>query len=1549
MEADVVALDQLYVYNRYGSYNPFGMMYALRHDVVALEGPTPGPGNARLRDGKRPRPLVLRANEGDCLKIRFENWLSPTPRRAAAEGNPAFRVARGLDDAHGGHGGHGAQSDTPVTREASIHVNGLQYLNMGADGAHVGRNESSLVAPGEQASYMLYAEKEGTFLMYSMGALTGGQGLGTTTSLGLFGAVTVQPKGSRWYRSQVTHAQLQAAIKRDAQGQKIENPDGTPQIDYEVEVDGQPVLAMLDGNNRLVHSDLTAIIAGYTPRQAIPTDHDDGAFREFTIIFHDEVKAVQAFAELDDHESFKGIADHGGINYGIAGAGAMILANRAKVGPNKDCPNCKFEEFFMASWPNGDPALNVVKDGEGNAVEALWPDDPSNVYRSYLRDPVRFRNLHAGPRETHVFHLHGQQWLRTPGNPRSAYTDSQTIGPGEAYTYEIAYGGSGNRNLSPGDSIFHCHLYPHFAGGMWSLWRHHDVFEDGSPVRNLPDAEIAQGTPNPALVPLPTRGMAPLPTYEPTTLTVADQSLTRPAMPGYPFYIAGIAGRRAPLPPLDLVVNGGMGRHVVTSAPADGILYGERGQFDVMMHKLNIKLLPEQGTPVEQDAMAYHEGAFPGATAATTPYGFPARAYEAYRPDGAPERWFVNGQPRRMGAPFANPCPPGTPVRTYHVAHVETTIVANNAGWHDPQGRIYVLEKDIAATLDGSRRPEPLVMRANSGECIELQLTNLMPDALVEDDFQLFTPSDMAGLHPHLVKFDMGSDGGMNGFNYEDGVHSPHEVHMMIEAINRMGGAFVADGTLAEGGERVQLQAAHHPRIHHPLAHGAQTTQQVLWADPLLDAQGQDRTLGMAFFHDHMSAASWQQHGMYGAFIIEPAGSTWRDPESGVRFGTRSDGGPTSYRADILTAKPADSFREFALMFADFGLLYDADGKPINPPTQKELDLPFVVGHRDERAPEAISASDPGTMLINYRNEPIPLRIGELGADRFVQKPGAAGDMSNAFRSDLHGDPATPLLRGYRGDKIVMRLLQGAHEEQHIFGISGHRWLREPSDPDSGYVAAAQIGLSENFTIDLSQLDDTTGAMADYMYSSLATDDLWNGMWGIMRSYNVLQPDLLALPNNARPHQGPRTVSACPPGAPLRHFTVHAITARGNLPGDRLVYHDGLYDPDAILFVEGSRLADLRAGLRDPEPLILRAAAGDCIQIRLQNELPEEMPSSLHFNFNPPIVKHFNTNQVRTSNHVSLQPQLLSYNPQQGDGANIGFNKLQSVPPGESSVFRWYAGVWRRQGNQLITTPVEFGAINLRSMADVVNHAAHGAIGALIVEPAAASWVSDPGSDAQATVIYTDTTGVRRSFREFVMVVQDEIALHSDNSLFAGGDPLQPTALRNLTEVDDSEESGHKGFNYRSEPLWARLQMPPEADEDDLNETEQADLLSSAAGEPQTPVFRARAGESMRLRVLLPSGHARQHALTLHGALWPVNSFQSGTNSTVIGPNEQTFYAGNLGGLAAGSAWNIVPLNGAGGAFQVPGDYLLRGQSSIHFYGGIWGIVRVSPNEEAAP
>lgn len=225
--AEVIALEQVYYYNRFGSFNPAGLMFALKLDVEPIRTNQPlGPGNVRLKSYKRPRPLVLRVNEGDCLEVIFWNMLSPVP--------PAFTTVMGpahaLDPPNSSVKPVAIPiegSEQPATRAASMHANGLNYIpvdpaeslkyacdppgNFPSDGGNVGDNDSSLVAPGKCTVYRWYGKKEGGFYMYSTAAAAGGEGDGGQIGLGLFGAVNVEPRGSKWYRSQVTHDQLVAA------------------------------------------------------------------------------------------------------------------------------------------------------------------------------------------------------------------------------------------------------------------------------------------------------------------------------------------------------------------------------------------------------------------------------------------------------------------------------------------------------------------------------------------------------------------------------------------------------------------------------------------------------------------------------------------------------------------------------------------------------------------------------------------------------------------------------------------------------------------------------------------------------------------------------------------------------------------------------------------------------------------------------------------------------------------------------------------------------------------------------------------------------------------------------------------------------------------------------------------------------------------------------------------------------------------------------------------------------------------------------------------
>ena len=62
-------------------------------------------------------------------------------------------------------------------------------------------------------------------------------------------------------------------------------------------------------------------------------------------------------------------------------------------------------------------------------------------------------------------------------------------------------------------------------------------------------------------------------------------------------------------------------------------------------------------------------------------------------------------------------------------------IVYNKQGWHDPEGRLYVLKEDLEDILSGKKEPEPLVIRANAGEAIHFDFTNMLPETIEETHF----------------------------------------------------------------------------------------------------------------------------------------------------------------------------------------------------------------------------------------------------------------------------------------------------------------------------------------------------------------------------------------------------------------------------------------------------------------------------------------------------------------------------------------------------------------------------------------------------------------------------------------------------------------------------------------------------------------------------------------------------------------------------------------------------------------------------------------------
>ena len=181
IKAQVVALDQPWMWNRLGAAQPGGIIYALYGDVVKSNGDelrdpwnlSPEDreqlakdlaGNVRLRDDKRARPLVLRANKGDRLEITFWNLLSPqtntdTTTKTGTTNARAFNLldrssVQKENDKQTPLELKGASKGISIkTGFAGIHATGIQLVHsIQSDASWVGRNTNSLAAPGRYQS-----------------------------------------------------------------------------------------------------------------------------------------------------------------------------------------------------------------------------------------------------------------------------------------------------------------------------------------------------------------------------------------------------------------------------------------------------------------------------------------------------------------------------------------------------------------------------------------------------------------------------------------------------------------------------------------------------------------------------------------------------------------------------------------------------------------------------------------------------------------------------------------------------------------------------------------------------------------------------------------------------------------------------------------------------------------------------------------------------------------------------------------------------------------------------------------------------------------------------------------------------------------------------------------------------------------------------------------------------------------------------------------------------------------------------------------------------
>ncbi|WP_223587754.1 multicopper oxidase domain-containing protein [Neobacillus bataviensis] len=631
---------------------------------------------------------------------------------------------------------------------------------------------------------------------------------------------------------------------------------------------------------------------------------------------------------------------------------------------------------------------------------------------------------------------------------------------------------------------------------------------------------------------------------------------------------------------------------------------------------------------------------------------------------------------------------------------------------------------------------------------------------------------------------------------------------------------------------------------------------------------------GNIFFHDHMSAGEKGFHGTFGALIVEPKGSKWLNPKTGLEIQSGTEA--------MIVPPNKEDFREQVLLYHDFARMWDKNGKL----------LPL------EADPSEVYKAH-GYAAVNYSNEP------------FFRRNNA--DPAYVFSSWVHGDPQTPIIEAYPGDPIKIRLIQGAHETQHNFNVHGLNWKKESGNKDSEITSTQSIGMSEQFSMDI-QPNPVGVKQRDYLWSSQPIEDLWSGLWGFVRVWGEQNAGLKSLPDrlvlktktepekvkqmkktNRNPIKPKSTGNPCPPSAPVKKFDVTAFMKdiQYNKAGD--------HDPFGIMFALTQDVSAILKGQKSGEPLVIRANEGECIQVTLKNNLPFKPP----VNRNDPDLLMAGQVYWKNSNRVSLHPQMVQYDVQGSDGATIGYNYDQTIGPGESITYNWFADK-------------EYGGTILYDYGDIRSHRLHGAYGSLIIEPKGSQY-RDPMtgktllSGARADILLPD----KPDFREQALMFSDGLfTIGKDGSAPTPGEVDPKTG-----EHADMEDRGEKGINYSSEPFKHRLAA---------NLDKSLVFSSVIHGDPSTPIPEGYVGDPIRLRVMQTADRSRGSVFTLHSNRWHYQ--WTDPNSKLVS---------SQGSLTTGESLDIIPIQKEG-YLNPAGDYLYREMKLRRYLeGGLWGILRI--------
>jgi len=649
-----------------------------------------------------------------------------------------------------------------------------------------------------------------------------------------------------------------------------------------------------------------------------------------------------------------------------------------------------------------------------------------------------------------------------------------------------------------------------------------------------------------------------------------------------------------------------------------------------------------------------------------------------------------------------------------------------------------------------------------------------------------------------------------------------------------------------------------------------------------------DADVGSVFWHDHAFGGTTWPHGAVGTMIAEPFNSTWHDPKTGepIRTGPVAD----IHAVERVGHDVAGSFRELMVHVMDtvphtvnVVTAGNPPGQPIDVALEAGRTVSFIMPPNEKIKMTPMPFLNGGTHTtggaLNFRAEP------------FAQRLNNNPEPSQLFSSTVHGDPSTAMLRAYLGDAIVFRLIDVTMNESNVFTVSGHTFWTERYAQEANRKNSIHVGIAERYDLVVPEAGGPRHQPGDYMFFNGRSSKFSEGAWGIIRVLDKEIDDLKPLPTKAYGKPGmPEKLPVCPSDAPVKSFNVVAIDHPGmsfNSNAEESIEVDfertiELRNPEAKIFVLEDEVQKVSEEFQ-PMPLTLRANVGDCLKINLTNKLKEGRASFSAFG--------------------------LVFDPTDSQGVNLGNNPGdQTVASGESRTYTYYADPFNGETQSLVW---DFGNAAMNPRNGLFGGIVIGPKGSTYRDPKTGEDISLKNSWNADVIIDHSLQGneERANYRDVALYFQDE-----DNII---GTSFMPY-VQNV--------AGLIGVNYRAEPYLyreeagcslGRMFQPCEVDNPQ---------------DPVTPTIEAHAGDKVRIHVFGASSE-QNGMFTVEKHEWPIEPFLPGADmiSTVE---------------FSGSEGLDVFLPSAGGKWAMAGDYVWSNGRLPYSQSGQWGYLRVLPNTD---